>query len=104
MRVHISNSRVIVETPLRGELLESSQGTHFFHNLTAAHVGYLTATPQANARIDERWLNEQPSVRETELVRHVELERPLRIYLDGRHGRAVVLKPERDQSPELVTP
>lgn len=92
---HIANSRVIVETPLRGELLESSQGTHFFHNLTAAHVGYLTATPQANARIDESWLNDQPSARESALVRHVELEQPLRIYLDGRHGRAVVLKPAR---------
>lgn len=91
--LHIASARVIVEMPLRGEFLESSQGTHFFHNLTAARLGYLTATPQTNGRVDIAWLEAQPAVRETELVRHVELERPLEVELDGRHGRAVVVKP-----------
>ncbi len=91
--LHISNARVIVEMPLRGEYLESSQGTHFFHNLTAARLGYLTATPDTNGLVDLAWLEAEPAVRETELVRHVLLDRPLSIQLDGRHGRAVVVKP-----------
>ncbi|MCA9597994.1 MAG: hypothetical protein KC776_32000 [Myxococcales bacterium] len=91
--LHIAHSRVIVEVPLRGELLDSSQGTHFFHNVTSARLGYLTATPQANARVDRDFLDRLPVVRETELVRHVELEHPLRVRLDGRRGRALVLKP-----------
>lgn len=91
--LHISHARVIIETPLRGELLESSQGTHFFHNLTTARAGYVTASPQANGYIDQGWLDAQPCLRETEYVRHVQLESPLRIFLDGRHGRALVLKP-----------
>jgi CheY-like chemotaxis protein len=95
--LHIANARVIVEMPLRGELLESSQGTHFFHNLTAARLGYLTATPETHGRVDISWLEERPAVRETELVRHVELDRPLAIYLDGRRGRAVVVKPKPSQ-------
>lgn len=93
--LHISNARVIVEMPLRGESLESSQGTHFFHNLTAARLGYLTVTPETNGLVDIAWLEAEPAVRETELVRHVKLERPLAVQLDGRHGRAVVVKPAR---------
>jgi len=93
----ISHVRLIVETPLRGELLESSQGTHFFHNMTSARVGYLTVSPQANALLDRAWLDACPASRQTDLVRHVELDRPLRVHLDGRRGRAVVLKPEPNQ-------
>ena len=91
--LHISHARVIVETPLRGEYLESSQGTHFFHNLTTARLGYLTVTPQANGVLDQNWLDSAPAERETDLVRHVRLDAPLRILLDGRHGRAAVLRP-----------
>ncbi|MEZ4224767.1 MAG: PEP/pyruvate-binding domain-containing protein [Polyangiaceae bacterium] len=91
--LHIAHARVIVEVPLRGERLESSQGTHFFHNITSARIGYLTASPQTNGLVDQAYLDALPAVRETELLRHVELDQPLRVRLDGRHGRALVLKP-----------
>ncbi len=102
--LHICHARVIVEVPLRGEHLDSSQGTHFFHNVTSARLGYLTATPQAKAFVDRDFLDESPAVRETELVRHVELDEPLRVRLDGRHGRALVLKPGRGESNMDETP
>ncbi len=90
----ICHARVIVETPLRGEFLESSQGTHFFHNLTTARIGYLTVTPQADAFIDQAWLDALPAAREAGRVRHVRLDAPLRIMLDGRNGRAAILRPK----------
>jgi hypothetical protein len=91
--LQISGAAVIVELPLRGEVLESSQGTHFFHNVTAARVGYLSASPEANASVDRAWLDAAPAIHEGPLVRHIELAEPLRIYLDGRRGRAIILLP-----------
>ena len=95
----IAGARVIVETSFRDRSVEPSQGAHFFHNVTSFHLGYLTLfgggkAGGAGARfLDAAWLREQPTHAETAGVRHVRLERPLRVYLDGRHGTATVLKP-----------
>ncbi len=90
--LHISRARVIAEVPLRGEMLESSQGTHFFHNVTVARLGYLTVTPEDDGYLDRDWLDQAPAVDETELVRHIVLDEPLKVYLDGRRGRAAILR------------
>ncbi len=100
---NIGGARVIIETGLRGRDVEPSQGTHFFHNLVAFDIGYLTMSAAddgeghdgAASSLDVEWLDAQPAVRETEDVRHIRLAGPLRIYLDGRKGRAIVLKPQR---------
>jgi len=90
--LHICNARVIVEVPLRGELLEASQGTHFFHNVTAARLGYVTVTPQGDGFLDRAWLTRMSADHGGELVRHIELDHPLSIRLDGRHGLAAIVR------------
>jgi hypothetical protein len=89
---HIAGARAILEIPFGDRHTEPSQGSHFFHNLTAQQVGYLTMTPGASASLDRAWLDARPAVHESDLVRHVRLEEPLEVIIDGRRGAAVVLK------------
>jgi hypothetical protein len=91
----ISWARVIVETELSDLKVEPSQGSHFFHNLTSFEVGYFTAhESDAKTQVNWDWLGEQAPVEETQFLRHLRLDRPLEIYLDGRHSRGVVLRPK----------
>jgi len=84
---------VIVETAMADIAVEPSQGSHFFHNLTSFEVGYFTAhEDRAGAKVDWDWLLAQPVLAETEFLRHLRLPAPLAVYLDGRHGRGVVLR------------
>jgi hypothetical protein len=94
----IAGARVIVESTLPGMDVEPSQGAHFFHNLISFQVCYLcvrheTADGVAGRSIDWGWLDNQPSVAETDHVRHVRLEQPLKIKVDGRSGRGAVWHP-----------
>jgi len=90
--LHIARARVIVEVPLRGEQLESSQGTHFFHNVTAARLGYLTVTPEARGFLDRVWLERAPAAYDSPLLRHIQLDQPMTVYLDGRRGRGAIVR------------
>lgn len=89
----ISQVKVIVEMEIPGFPVESSQGTHFFHNLVAMGTGYFTIPRSSGASfVDGAWLLGQSVVSRTTHVVHVRLERPLTILMDGRKGRALVLK------------
>ena len=59
----ISWARAIVETEMEGIKVEPSQGSHFFHNMTAFQVGYMTADPdRGTGWIDWEWLLRQEVV------------------------------------------
>jgi hypothetical protein len=91
---HISNARVIVECGLKDYRVDPSQGTHFFQNLTSFGVGYFTINPFKNdGWFDEAYLDAIPALEETEFLRHVRLDRPMVIKMDGRRSLGVVLKP-----------
>jgi len=90
----ISAARVIVEAAYGDFVVEPSFGTHFFQNLITFQIGYLTInTSNEYNFFDWDWLNTIEPVAETEYVRHVRLEQPLNILIDGRCGKAVVFKP-----------
>ncbi len=88
----ISGVRVMVETPMPDRFVMPSQGSHFFQNLLAQRVGYLTVTPQTQGFVDRAWLDALPAVHEESGVRHVRLDEPLGVCLDGVKGAAVILK------------
>ncbi len=91
----ISGARVIVETGFEDFKVAPSQGTHFFQNLTSCNVGYFTVNADAGeGHVNWGWLAAQEAVNQTEYVRHVRLERPLTILMDGRSSSGVILKPE----------
>jgi hypothetical protein len=95
----ISGARVIVEMGLENYHVEPSQGTHFFQNLTSLRVGYLTINPSiSEGFIDMGWLNSQDAVEETELVRHLQFEKPLVTLMDGKHSRGIVMFPDKNPS------
>jgi hypothetical protein len=91
----ISGAKVLVESTLAGMDVEPSQGAHFFHNIVSFQVFYLGVRhrPDPSGRrrsIDWEWLDRQPVVTESEHVRHVRLDNPLRIKVDGRSGVGAV--------------
>ncbi|MEP0814414.1 MAG: hypothetical protein HRF49_07090 [bacterium] len=90
----ISAARVIIEIILENFKVEPSQGTHFFHNITAHEMGYLTIKSSSNDEfVDFNWLDTQKVVSETSFVRHVRTQGSIRVLLDGVSGRAAILKP-----------
>ena len=90
----ISFARVMVEGGTDGFSVEPSQGSHFFHNITAFQIGYLTVqSRKSSAWIRWELLDEMPAVRETAHVRHVRFDSPLTVHLDGRKGHAAIMLP-----------
>jgi hypothetical protein len=89
---HISAARVIVEAGLENFRVDPSQGTHFFQNLTSFGVGYFTVNSFKNEGIyNQALLDSMPAVEETQYVRHVRFDRPLRIMMDGMKQEGVVV-------------
>jgi hypothetical protein len=87
----ISGAKVIVESSLPNLPFVLSQGSHFFHNVTSFRILYFCVRHDEERGIDWPWLERQPARFDGELVRHVELSSPLRVKVDGRTGRGVVL-------------
>ncbi len=91
---HISAAKVIVESGLENYRVDPSQGTHFFQNLTSFGVGYFTINTYIADGIFRRdILDAMSAVEETQYVRHVRFERPLRIMMDGKRQEGLVLLP-----------
>jgi len=91
----ISGARAIVEAGFRDFRVTPSQGSHFFQNLTAFQVGYLTVNPDAGeGTVDWPWLAEQEAEEERGCVRHLQFANPVRIVMNSRTGQGVIFKPE----------
>ncbi len=91
---HISAARVIVEAGLTNYRVDPSQGTHFFQNLTSFGVGYFTINAYMNDGIyNQAYLNEQKAVEETNFLRHIHFEKPIKVKMDGKKKIGVVMMP-----------
>ena len=88
----ISQAKVIVESTLPDMDKEFSQGSHFFHNITSFGVSYFSVRHSDDHDLDWEWLDRQSCVSETDYVKHVRLEKPLTVKVDGRSGRGVIIK------------
>ena len=93
---HISAARVIVEVALKNYNIDPSQGTHFFQNLTSFGVGYFTVdtNTEEGGFVNKEMLDAMPAVEETQYVRHIRFDRPLRILMDGKKQEGAVLHPQ----------
>ncbi|MFH1130576.1 MAG: PEP/pyruvate-binding domain-containing protein [Pseudomonadota bacterium] len=95
---HITHAKAIVETALEGLQVDPSQGSHFFHNLTAFNVVYLAVDPMAEGdTFDVGYLDSQPAFQESEFLRHLRFSTPIVMKIDGRQSsgqiKAVIFKP-----------
>lgn len=95
----ISGVKVMIEASPLGFEVEPSQGTHFFQNITSQGVGYLTIRPSRSKRprafVDWDWLDSMPSRNESQWLRHVRLDDPLTVILDGQQRRGLIAKPKK---------
>jgi hypothetical protein len=95
---NISGVGAIIE--LRNEQLasEDSQGTHFFQNITAMGIKYLTVTENDTNLpdfINWQWLASLKSTEETKHLRHVRLQNPLVIKVDSQTSQCVIREPDK---------
>ena len=86
----ISGAKVIVESTLPNVNHPLSQGSHFFQNVTSFKIFYFSVLHDGQYGVDWSWLDSRPATSETEFVRHVRLDRPLKIRVDGRRGYGVI--------------
>ncbi len=88
----ISNAKVIVEISLANFPLDSSLGSHFFHNVTSMNIGYFSV--QDSSRTDYiNWdiLLDQEIVHQTNYLKHVRFKNPLTVLMNGRQKTAVII-------------
>jgi phosphoenolpyruvate synthase/pyruvate phosphate dikinase len=88
----ISEAKAIVECSLPDFRIEPSQGSHFFQNLTSFNVGYINVDTIARPDecLDFAQLDALSAVAETKYLRHVRLEKPIEMYIDGFANKALV--------------
>lgn len=87
----ISGVGAIVETVHPQLNVEPSQGSHFFQNITALGIDYLTVTGKQRDRIDWQVIESILPSEETHYVVHIALDRTMTLKVDGRSSSGVVL-------------
>jgi hypothetical protein len=91
----ISGAKVIVETGMKDMIVEPSQGSHFFQNLTSFSIGYFTINSiNKHNFIDWDWLNNYPVFEEKKFVKHIKLPKPLTIKINAHKSIGLILKPD----------
>ncbi|MCD6330528.1 MAG: hypothetical protein J7M10_09365 [Candidatus Cloacimonetes bacterium] len=89
----INMAKIIVETGSEDFAVDSSQGTHFFHNLVSMDAGYFSISHHSEVDfLDWDWLKHQKVVEKTEHFLHIQVDHPLVIKMDGYNGLAVIYK------------
>ncbi len=90
----ISEAKVIVECGQKNFHVEPSQGTHFFQNLTSLGIGYLTINPFLDdGKFDREYLDSLEAVHESNYLRHIRFKVPLKVCIDGKNSRGIVIRP-----------
>lgn len=81
----ISNAKIIVEISLENYPLDSSLGSHFFHNVTSMNIGYLSVLDTSVTDFI-KWniLDKQKIVNQTKYFKHIQFESPLTIFMNGK--------------------
>lgn len=88
----ISMARVIVEISLASFPLDSSLGSHFFHNVTSMNIGYFSVhDSSATDYIKWEVLDKQQIVQKTNYFKHIRFENPLEIIMLGKSKTSAIL-------------
>ncbi len=90
----ICGAKVIIEAGMKDMVIEPSQGSHFFQNLTSFSIGYFTVnTINKNSFLDWDWLLNNKAIEEKSFVKHIALPKPLLIKMNAHENIGVILKP-----------
>jgi hypothetical protein len=92
----IAGARGIVEAEFSDMDVDPSQGSHFFHNITSFRVGYFTVNSRnRDGFLDWAWLRSLHAGGEKTYTRHIRLDAPVTIKIDGHRNKGIILKPEQ---------
>ncbi|KAA3618813.1 MAG: histidine kinase [Calditrichaeota bacterium] len=81
----IAGVKAIVESGIREMVIEPSQASHFFQNVSSFQIGYFTINPvNKDHFLNWDWLKKHPDQNKLDYVRHIELSNPLSIEINGR--------------------
>jgi hypothetical protein len=86
----VSGAKVVVEASSSDMSVDMSQGSHFFHNVTCLRILYFSTDKTGQYPVNWGWLERRNVDRELQFVRHVTLNEPLHVKVDGRCGRGVI--------------
>lgn len=100
----ISGAAVIVEATLPAVNPDLSQGSHFFHNLLANRVFYVSVVHDGAYQIDWDWLGAQEVIDQRRFVTHIRSPLPLDVRIDGSSGRGVIHRPVNPAGSEERKP
>ncbi len=90
----ISGARTIVETSFKDFMVTPSQGSHFFQNITSFMVGYFTINSFKNEGfVDWDWLLSQNPETALTYTKHLVLDSPVTIKMNGHQNKGIILKP-----------
>jgi hypothetical protein len=90
---NISGAAAIVEiSGEAGLIVEPSQGTHFFQNLTSFRIPYFSHNAKKDY-LDWDFLNNSKYTKISPFVNHLVLNKPLKIIAEGRSRKGVIIKP-----------
>lgn len=93
----ISNAKVIVEISLSNFPLDASLGSHFFHNISTMNIGYFAIeNTDADNFIDWDIMHKQAVVETTEYFVHVQFEKNLCVYMQGKERNATIFVNENE--------
>jgi CheY-like chemotaxis protein len=90
----INGAKAIIESNFIDFNVSPSQGSHFFQNLTSFRVGYFTVDDFAQQGfIDWQWLKAQNCIDEKDFTRHIRLDKPVLIKINGHKNMGIIIKP-----------
>ncbi len=88
----ISNIKVLIEVSLKNFNIRPTQGTHFLQNLISRDIGYASVSLSEKDFVDWNFLNSKDAEHDLTFVKHIRLNHPLTIKLDGKRGRTLISK------------
>lgn len=89
---NISGVSAIIELRNTDIRAEPSQGSHFFQNITSLGIHYITVTEDSDDFFDWQWAKNLQPNRDTQFLRHVRLENPLLLKIDGRKSDCIIIE------------
>jgi hypothetical protein len=90
---NISGVRAMIELRNQTIRADPSQGSHFFQNITSLGIHYLTVTEDAGSgdHFDWQWVEGLTTTRETAFLRHVRMEKPFLLKINGRTREGIIV-------------
>ncbi|HPG40660.1 MAG TPA: PEP/pyruvate-binding domain-containing protein [bacterium] len=93
----IAGARVIIESDFKDFSVLPSQGSHFFQNLNSFMVGYFTVRSEmTNDFVDWDWLKNQQTIEVLQYTKHIRIDKPCIIKMNGHESSGIILKPEHN--------